>query len=189
MRNKIIGLLGIVLSSMFLSGCATKGTITNLDKVKPDDAIMVAKFRILYNGEDVTKKCALMFGSASGFECALDETGYIFAQVSPGPLNLKFVCIRGWSGHSFEPDEITCQLAGGGVVNYLGDVTVDWQGKSRGSIMALSIVSPIAGSVTGVGTTTVSVGSHLAEAQAAFQRQFKTNRILTPALLVVKTQQ
>ena len=88
--------------------------------------------------------------------------------------------------HHFGADELTCQLSGGGVVNYLGDITFDWNGMSSGSGMAIAAISPLVNTFTTGGGTRVSVETNTPAALDAFRQKFKTDKSLTPSLLAVK---
>ena len=60
MRYNFIVLPIMVLVGVFLAGCANN-QIARLQDVPSEEAILVAKFRILYNGKDVTKGSAVIF--------------------------------------------------------------------------------------------------------------------------------
>ena len=88
--------------------------------------------------------------------------------------------------HHFSKEDLTCQLAGGGVINYIGDITIDWNGHGTGYGVATAAVSPIFNALVTGGGIAVAIDSNLLAAQAVFQKKFSTDRTLTPALLVVK---
>ena len=191
MRNTMIWMAGLVLAGVCLSGCATS-YLTRLDKVASDEAIAVAKFRVIYNGKDVTKGCGVIFDPfpSSGvpkYGYTLDETGYVFARLPIGANSIHLVGLKGGTHlHTFRPKELTCQLDGGGVINYMGDVTMDWNGMGTGSAIAIGAVSPVLHGLTTGGRIVVSVETNAVRAQEVFRQKFPTDRNLKPSLLVVQ---
>jgi hypothetical protein len=192
MRDKIVGLLGLVLAGTFFAGCATS-KLTRLDDVSANEAIAVAKFRCIYNGKDVTKGCNVIFDPMPSFgtpkyQYILGESGYVFAKLPLGANSIRVVIHKsGLMQHHFTSEELTCQINGGGVINYIGDVTFDWNGMSSGAGVGIVALTGVAGSsaLTGGGVA-VSVESNAAAAQEAFRQKFPNDRGLTPSLLVVK---
>jgi hypothetical protein len=187
MRNKIICLLGLVLAGLPLSGCVSQvARIDNLSSVSSEEAIVVAKFRVKYNGEEM-KVCNLLFDEAKT-QCFLEWNSYVFAKLPAGKHSISHIIHKsGLMQHHFKPEELTFQLSGGGVINYIGDITIDWHGMGSGSGVAVVAATGVIGSglLTG-GEIAVSVDSNTAEAQEAFKQKFSIDRIITPSLVVVK---
>jgi hypothetical protein len=190
MRYKMICLLGLVLAGLSLSGCVSQVTrLDNLSSVSSEEAIFVAKFRVTYNGEEM-KVCNMLFDEAKT-QCFLDGNNYVFAKLPIGRHSISHIIHKsGLMQHHFKPEELTFQLSGGGAINYIGDITIDWHGMGSGSGVAVVAATGVIGSglLTG-GEIAVSVDSNTAEAQEAFRRKFSTDRSLTPSLLVVKPRQ
>ena len=194
MKNKIIRLLSLALAGLFLNGCASTNALTQLDKVSPDQAILVAKFRIIYNGDDVTTGCGVFLEPLPAFAgraYPIDESGYLYLTRPVGLNSIKILIHKsGLMQHRFYSDELTCQLAGGGVVNYIGDINIYWNGMGKGSAIGLTALTGILGNniLTGGGVS-AKVEDNTAAAQAAFQQKFSTTQTITPSLLVVKPHQ
>lgn len=192
MRNKIINSLCLALVIMVgLTGCAT-GQLKRLQDVSAGEAVAVAKFHILHNGEDQTQDCAVLFNTSAYGEkygVHFDASGYVVMKLPAGKNRLDMICTA-WTRHLFAPEELTCEISGGGVINYLGDITMNWQGTGSGAVVLSTIGGGIvggalAGSAT-QGKLVVTVDSNLAAAQAVFRQKFPTDATLQPALLVVK---
>ena len=196
MGNKIIGLLGLALAGLLLNGCATSRILTSVDHVSPEQAIVVGKFQVLYNGKDMTKDAVIAF-DRSAFR--LDESGYLFLECPVGQNAIRAVMERGGViKHNFGAEDLTFQLAGGGVVNYIGDITVNWHGMGKGAAWGSLIGGELVGGIAGgaiiqdqatKGGIMITVETNTAAAQAAFQKKYSTDRPLTLSLLVVKPQQ
>jgi hypothetical protein len=200
MRYKIYYLIALLLGVTLLSGCATgrTGRLTRLDDVSSDAGIVVAKFRFIYNGKDVTEGCNVVFDPAFGFlppnQFILDKSGYVFAKLPLGSNPIRLVIHKsGMMKHKFHEDELTCQVRGGGAINYIGDITFDWHGKGTASSTAtqVGIIASTgligAAFLTPQGELKVSVESNTATAQEMFRQKFATKQSVTPSLLVVKT--
>ena len=183
---RAVGLWSVLV--LLLAGCSTSN-LSRLDKVPPDQAIAVAKFRVLYNGKDASKGCNVIFNNRE--QCPiLDATGYVFAKLPVGTNSIRnLVHKSGLMQHHFPAGELACQLRGDGVINYLGDVTIVWDGMGSGAGLALAAFSPLLNSATTGGKAQVAVESNPAAAQEAVRRKFSTERSLEPSLLVVKPNQ
>ena len=188
----LFNLVLVIVSAIFATGCATS-KLTRLDDVSANEAVVIAKFHCVYNGKDVTKGCNVIFDPMPSFgtpkyQYILDESGYVFAKLPVGANAIRVVIHKsGLMQHHFTSEELTCQINGGGVINYIGDVTFDWKGMSSGAGVGVVALTGVIGSseLTGGGVA-VSVESNAAAAQEAFRQKFPNDRSLTPSLLVVK---
>jgi hypothetical protein len=185
---KSVSPLFYLLIVCLASGCASSN-LTDVKKVQPDEAMAVAKFRIIYNGKDVTKGCSILFNAPktgyTKYQYILDETGYVFARLRTGTNRISMV-LHKYSQHSFGPQELTCDLRAGDTVNYIGDITMEWNGV--GSVAGFTLIAvggPLGSALGTQGKLVVGVESHDAEAQQAFNAKFRSNRTLAPALLIV----
>jgi len=184
------------LAGLLFTGCASSRVLTSVEKVSPEQAMAIGKFRLNYNGKDVTKDLVIVFNDGA---FRLDEGGYLFWEGPVGPNAIRAVMKKGGViKHNFGAEDLTFQLAGGGVVNYLGDITVNWQGMGNGAAWATLVGGELAGGIAGgviiqdqvtKGKIVISVETNTAAAQTAFRQKFSTDKTLTPALLVVKPRQ
>lgn len=189
-------LVGLAVAGLFFTGCSTQRILISVDKASPEKAMVIGKFKVNYNGQDITKDSAIYFDSSV---FGLDESGYLFLEFPVGQNAIRGVEKR-WSAitHRYGAEELTFQLAGGGAVNYLGDITMDWHGVGNGAAWGALIGGELVGGIAGgavvqaqatKGGIVITVETNAAAAQAAFQKKFSTNRPITPALLVVKPRQ
>jgi len=193
MKSKIMRLMGLVLIGLFFSGCATS-RLTQLNDVGPNEAIAVAKFRFIYNGEVVTKGCNVIFDPVPAFGfpknqyILFDESGYVFMKLPSGVNSIRIVIHKsGLMQHHFQPEELTCQLSSGGVINYIGDVTFNWNGMGSGSAVGVTALTGVfGGSLLTGGKVAVSVESNKGAAQTAFRQKFPTAQDVTLSSLVIK---
>jgi hypothetical protein len=186
MQNKIINLLGLALAGLCLAGCAATPTLTRLDGVAPGDAIVVAKFHVLYNGQEANKDCSILLDAPKiigtpKYAFALDENGYVFTKMAARKHQIDFI-ITAWKQHHFKEGELTCEV-NGGAINYLGDIKIDWKGVGNGT--AVLAGGGFIGALATQGRIVVTVDSNVTAAQEAFRQKFPTDRTLTPSLLVV----
>ena len=177
--------VGVIVAGLFLVGCGAGSKLTRLDNVSKDEAIVAGKFRIKYNGEDVTKGCDISIRPM--YTQRLDESGYVFAKLPVGAHSV-WILTYSYMQHRFDTDDLTFQLKGGGAINYIGDITMDWKGMSKGSGLALGVAVGGWGNILGAtkGKMVVSVKSNPEEIQAEIRRRFNSDQKVTPSLMVVK---
>jgi len=185
MHHKIGSLWCLATALIVLPSCSVD-KLARLDQVSPNEAIAVARFRVIYNGEKVTKNNYVYFNSTYGGEHAFKDDEYMFFKLPAGKNNIQNVC-HSLVQHHFEPDELTFNLAGGGTINYLGDITFVWDGMNSAGATGMALLSPIASMYLTGGGTKVSVESHPASARDALRQRYGVDRVVTPSLLKVKT--
>jgi hypothetical protein len=189
MNHRTAATLVLLAFIVTLAGCAAT-QVARLADVPPTEAIAVAKFRVLYNNEDVTKGSNVVFdrrGQSPKQQFILDDTGYIFGRFAVGTHSIDILVHKsGFLVHGFSPGELTCTLAGDGVLNYLGDITFTWEGMSSKEGAALAGQSAIAASMQTGGTIAVSLESRPDAAQQLLRQRFSADRSVTPALLVAR---
>ena len=192
MTNKLFSCIHLAFASLLLSGCATS-MLTKLDGVSPSEAITVGRFHIFYNDKDITKDCQVAFNLSPGhskYVYNLDETGYIFVKLPTGGNSLSYIGQKsGFMNYFFKEGELTCNSLGGGTINYIGDITMNWHGADSGAATALIATTGGIGRALTRGGCVVKVQSNVVGAKETFNQKFSTNRDITPELLVVKQPQ
>lgn len=106
------------------AACATTAADFRLDTVGPDEAAIVGKLDVLYNGQPYTQNCSVQLGGAS---YKLDASGLIFFKVKPGPQTLGTLVCQDKSPYHYQFEGANIVADGGGVVTYFGNATVTWQ--------------------------------------------------------------
>lgn len=177
----------LIAGVVVLSGCVGS-KLSSLDGVRPNEAIVIARFRILYNGQDVTSGTNVVFnlGTVSvlpRYQYILEDDGLYFATLPTGQNTLDLVTGT-FIGHRFSGDQLSFDLPESGRVYFLGDITMDWHGRGRGSATALAIAAgPILSALFADGEIEVAVGSDSSAIEAAFRTDFPAAPPAIPALL------
>jgi len=203
MRYHTVCMLGLMFVVVFLTGCVSYiPRLENLSSVKPEEAIVATRIRIKYNGVN-SKQGVIVIDDTTQY--ILDESGYMFAALPAGKHSITLLAHEsGFLKHQFQPNELTFQLGGGGQINYLGDITLDWQGitpeEGRNNIIVGALIGSGGGVITAVaggcvaskltpqGKIVVEVKSDDTQIQKEFTQRFASDRKLTPSLLAVKFQ-
>jgi hypothetical protein len=202
MKKEHAGLSALALASLILSGCTT-GNLKTLDATSSNEGIAVARIHCTYDGKDATKGCNIVFDPLPFFgvpkyQYVPDANGYVFAKLPLGVNSIRAIVVSsGLAKHDFDSGELTCHIKGGGVINYLGEIYIDWQ---KVSVSTSSTVETIGFSARntftvvsfnwteGGGKIGVWVDSNESAAKDAFQVRFNEQRQLTPSLLVARSQ-
>jgi hypothetical protein len=106
------------------AACATTAADFRLDAVRPDEAAVVGKLDVLYNGQRYTQNCSIGFGGAS---YKLDASGLVFFKVKRGTHAPVRVACLDRSLYHYDFDSARLVGEGYGVVTYFGNATVVWQ--------------------------------------------------------------
>ncbi|MBF0569299.1 MAG: hypothetical protein HQL18_00785 [Candidatus Omnitrophica bacterium] len=195
MKYKLGCLMGLIVVVLSVSGCAIS-SLTRLDNIAPSEAIAIAKIHIIYNGKDMSNRSNVLFNEWGGgfpkYQYIVGQDGYIFARLPIGMNGMSGIVHGSGLSHFIAQGEITCQLKGGGVVNYLGDITFNWNGKASGSeagafFRSSTPLGMLLMSSPDQGTIRVVIESNVKEAQEVFRRKFPDSQAeITAALLEVK---
>jgi hypothetical protein len=190
MRSSLLAL------ALLAGACANTGRLESLAQLKGDEAIVVGRFKVLYNGKDATQDNWIAFDQPKTglihHPYLFDETGYMVTALPVGEhaLNLLHVGKLAEHIHWFEPP-LTFTVARPGEAYYVGDVTIDWGGAGTAATLAAGFGSVALAGVFGYsgvqylmrGEVTVSVESKASDAEAALKRKLGGDRSLVPALL------
>jgi hypothetical protein len=198
-----LGCLGLIV--LFACGCASN-KLTRLEDLSQNEAVAIAKFRVLHNGKDVTKGGAVLFNApATGipkYDYMIGEDGYVFAKLPVGENSINYILHPDRiTQHRFPSPELSFHLKEGRAIYYIGDITFDWQGSGSSAnwtvfvlgalaggatgLPGAELAGPLAGGAAGRGRIAVAVDSNPAAAQEAFRRKFPNDREVIPSLLVV----
>jgi hypothetical protein len=192
------------------TGCTSVAFINKLDDLRPNDALVFGKIRVLRDGKDVTQ-CNLISNQAgkSGWGTAMQflgsGDGVICARLPAGDNYLFKIIYRGGIGiftaeyrYTFDPTLATLHLPQAGGVYYIGDITIDWtppkskSGKSE-AFLTGALYGGVVGGFISLGTmpceggeAVIVVQDNLAENQKLFQERFHTDKKLVPVFLQLK---
>ena len=177
---------------LFLSGCAT-GRLSRLEDVSPDEAAIIARIKVKYNGEDVTKGSGIAINlpstGAPMYKYWADENGYIIGKAPLGINSIDLVSAGpmavGRFSHIFKSKELSFELNRGQEIFYLGDITFDWHGIEYGAAQVAVGFGAI-GSLATQGSVSVSVESDVSKAEEIFRKKFPNHLATIPSILIIK---
>src|SRR4051812_19022599 len=99
----------IALSTLLaLTGCTTNRRFQRVEDIAPNEAVAVARIRILYNGKDKTKGSCIIFDAPAPnrFGYDLDKSGYVFAKFPLGRTSVETILHpNGLTQRHFRPGE------------------------------------------------------------------------------------
>lgn len=191
---KKLFVLAAMLSVMLLSGCASHNMVKELSDVTQDEIIVIGKFNIAYNGEDVTERTSIVMSRRDQLVGPYlphvpDAQGYVYGRFPKGKritvdsLLLRAGALQGHMGHPGK-DDVYLEVQGDGPF-YMGDLTVTWMGPSAAaSILAVEPYMLIRNKVMRKDLD-IDVTSNLQAAQDAFNKKFNTNAVLKESLATV----
>ena len=129
----------MLLAALLLSGCATTYQDFRLEKVAPDEGVVLGRVRVLYNGQSKNEDCAVCFNSVNGPCQNLTPEGYVFLALPRGESSLRRVACKDSSPQHYNFSGATFAVAEG--ANFFGDVTIEW--KNRGGFKVSSLFGAV----------------------------------------------
>jgi hypothetical protein len=109
---------------LMAAGCATTVADFRLDSVQPDEAAIVGKVDVLYNGKRFTENCSIGLAGAS---YKLDASGLVFFKVKRGAHDLGTLICQDVSPYHYEFAGARLVAEGRGAITYFGNATVTWK--------------------------------------------------------------
>jgi hypothetical protein len=124
------------------AACATTAADFRLDSVRSDEAAIVGKMNVIYNGQPFTENCSVALGGAS---YKLDASGLVFFKVKRGTASLGRLACLDKSIYHYDFEGARLDAVGNGVVTYFGNATVTWH--TEGGLKLSSMFGPIGAAV------------------------------------------
>jgi hypothetical protein len=153
MRFFFIGLLVVV-------ACTPGRENYKPESIARDEGAVIGRVKVVYNGSDLTSKCAVCFRTLDGPCYQLDASGYVAMTLTAGACSIRRIACNAdgerhvhFKGYRFD----VAPLA----KNFFGDVRVDWQNEHSGfkpSIL-FGLVGAVVDQSTNDGDATLSVAS------------------------------
>jgi len=152
---------------------------------------------VLYNGEDITSKCKIVFDDyyTQLAPYALDKYGIFVQKLSKGNHSIRMIYYKDFT-LNFPPGTANFEIPENGTLNYIGDLTINWvdhnkvnaPGLIAGNLVGGLIGETICGLVTlgdDDGGAEIYAENNLAEMKNYLQMRYEsTQQIndLTPPL-------
>jgi hypothetical protein len=184
------GTAAALLVGLMMSGCAlSKPTLD----AAPNEVVVVGKFQVRYNGEDVTDGAAVLFdehiwGTSAA---AIGRDGWLMRKLPLGQHHIdrlgfaKFPA--GQFHYDFTPEQTAFTPTKGGGVYYIGHVVIDWHGQSFKVSQFLGLVGAIADQMANDGVATVTVTDDANDAHQMLAQKFSRDVALEKALVPAVT--
>jgi hypothetical protein len=123
----------LALAALGTSGCALPAVNLSPREVSADEAAIFGRIEVVNDGERVTERCKVVFTDEDKRDktprMKLDESGWVFATVRPGPTYLSSVLCGIPNTQYYSGDYLTRRLAfqapGHGRAAYFGHVRID----------------------------------------------------------------
>jgi hypothetical protein len=181
------GFVAALLFGVVAAGCALQRP-TTLD-ASPTEAIVVGKFHIRYNGEDVTDGAAVLFDEHvwGNSIAVVGSDGWVMVKLPLGMHHIdrlgfaKFP--KGQFHYDFAPGQVAFSPTKGGAVYYIGHVDIDWNGQGFKVSQFFGLVGAIADQMANDGEATVTVTDDSTDARQMLLQKYSTDVTLEKSLL------
>jgi len=132
-----------VICALGSSACASSASNLRLGDIPRDQGALFGNVEVVNEGENVTGSCYVTFtdgGDVVKGNLSLDETGWVFTAVAPGPTYLNQVrCLLGGFikyNATYDARDLSLEVPGGDKIAYFGHVRVDLNSKGSGIVAA-----------------------------------------------------
>lgn len=128
---KKLSSFGLVLLILIAISCASTGHLTSTE-VKPDEAIVAGKVRVLYNGKDVTSESGILFNTLmiAKYPYKFDESGFFVTKLPIGKNSIRRLSYRNLH-QNFNDGYAFFEITSIGKIHYIGDITFKWSGPKN----------------------------------------------------------
>jgi hypothetical protein len=116
--------IAALAAALTSAACATTAADFRLETVRPDEAAVVGKLDVVYNGQRFTQNCSITLGGAV---YQLDASGLVFVKVKRGTHDQMRLACLDKSAYHYDFEGLRFDAHGGGLITYFGNATVNWQ--------------------------------------------------------------
>jgi hypothetical protein len=149
--------------------CATTAADFRLDSLRPDEAAIVGKVDVIYNGRLSTDNCGI---ELAGAHYKLDPSGLVFLKVKRGTHSLMTLACHDISLYHYQFRDARLVAEGGGVITYFGNATVTWQTDGGLKVSSMfGVIGAIADSSSNDGRAVMVVADEPEFVRRAFVKQ------------------
>ncbi|MEW6609454.1 MAG: hypothetical protein AB1414_18755 [bacterium] len=167
-------------------GCAPTRKLVTLN-VDPNEAIVIGRLSVSYNGEDVTQKVTLFFNEImwGKYSYKTDETGYIFTYLPLGKNHFARIAYKDFI-YNFPKDYATFDLTTNSAVNYIGDLKVEWNGPKFKMPNMFGMLGALADEAVNDGKIEITVLNKSKECKEIFDKHYPNQMGLREELVKIK---
>ena len=172
---------------MACAGCAV-GPAQNLN-VQPNEAAVIGKISIIYNGDDVTENAQVLFNEHvwGSYAYLVPKDGWIVTKLPLGQNNLDRLVfarfLRGVYHHDFTSQQTGFTLTDNQHVNYIGHIVVNWNGTGFKPSQLFGLVGAVIDEMSSDGQLQLAVKNEQPEAVRKVKEQYGIDAPLVASLV------
>jgi hypothetical protein len=180
--------VGLTFAAALATGCATHTGAKSLG-LGPNESLAAGRFRVTYNGDDVTSKVYFSLTNADGksFLIDQDESGFFVARFAPGSYELRSLVFskmwRGAFGYDLEPGRAVIDVGASGKIYDVGMISIDWAGPGAKMGTYFGLVGAIVDVSRGNGQLAIRVTDDSADLANELARRFGARPAMVSAPL------
>lgn len=147
--------------------------LTTLDH-SSEEAIVAGKITVYYNGKNVTEKTILLFNEVmwGTYSYRPDSTGYLVTKLPIGRCHFSRITYYPFH-NNIAKDLASFELTNSDSIYYIGDLTINWQGKK--SKMPAGAMFGLVGALADEMSSDGNFEFYAENNYDSFQEYFKTN--------------
>ena len=178
--QRVAGAALVLTGALTIYGCATHTAATSLG-LGSNETLAAGRFRVAYNGDDVTKKVYFNLKNSSGavFRIDQDESGFFVARLAPGSYELtNIVFSKAFAGafaYDFETRRAVIDLPTPGKIYDVGLISIDWTGPGVKMGTYFGVIGAIVDVGRGNGQAVITVSDDSADLASELYRRFGTH--------------
>lgn len=183
MNNKVIYTL--VVAVIVITGCKSGRVSTT--EMKPGEAIIIARIRILNHNQDITTESTLLFNERLRGKYAVipDDKGYIYAKLPVGKNHLTYLSYKNYY-KNLPPENIVVTIPEQNKLYYIGDIEIVCD-FTRKDVSATGAAGVIAQSKKDGAKLKISIKNNFEYDTSYFKQKIKTDKEILINIAEVNT--
>jgi hypothetical protein len=168
--------ISLLILAAACAGCATK-PLSSL-QVASNEAAVIGRVRIVFNGDDVTDGSLLLFNERKWgtYTYKVPSDGWIITKLPLGSASIARISfakfMQGNFFYDFTPEQTGFNLGSSQNVYYMGDLVVDWTGRGFKPSMLFGPAGAIVDQMSSDGTPKMAVNDNRAAAMQELTARF-----------------
>lgn len=141
------------------AACASAPAYKNFkpEGLGPGQGVALGRVQVIYNGADITSRCAACFRSGDGPCAQLDGSGYVVMALEAGPSSLHHISCDANGRRQYDFGGTDFEIAPA-ARTYFGDVAIEWKDERAGrDSQFLGVVGGMPDPSAGNGEASLSV--------------------------------